>query len=227
VYEVRLGDRAYIKTCRMLYEIDKEFAFMLIGRRRNHIFTIKDIFIPEQKVSDTHCKILDNGYAEISKVLNSVVGWGHSHSDFGAFHSGTDMDTGALCGLFYPPFASLTVSRVSAWDCRVFTGDVGDIGKNAKLKLPADIPKNKIKVEKVPVYKAPVYTPHPYGQPQRSLINRVRGIFTRRRTAPDREYCSACPHYSVYANKCRYINYPDGVPISSLKECPVEVECDR
>jgi hypothetical protein len=55
---------------------------------------VKDILIPEQSASHGYVSVSERGILKISKLIQEnqikIMGWGHSHADFGVFFSGTD-----------------------------------------------------------------------------------------------------------------------------------------
>lgn len=55
---------------------------------------VEDILVPEQSVSHAYVSVSPAAIRKISKIVQDqrlkIMGWGHSHADFGVFFSGTD-----------------------------------------------------------------------------------------------------------------------------------------
>lgn len=147
-YRVDIEELPYMQLCRILSSLEEEFLFILLGTRpQSRKILVKEILIPYQEVSMAHCKIANKGILEMNKVMKKIVGWGHSHDNFGAFHSQMDTGTGNVGAILYPPFASITVVKTGPWDCKVFNKKEKK-GYDADLYLPLDVPLHKITVKK-------------------------------------------------------------------------------
>lgn len=147
-YRIDIEELPYMQICRLLSALEEEFLFVLLGTRPNsRMILVKEILVPYQEVSMAHCKIKEEGILEMHKAMKKIVGWGHSHDNFLAFHSGTDTDTGGIGAILYPPFASITVVKTGPWDCKVFNKTQKE-GYEADLYLPLDVPLHKITVKK-------------------------------------------------------------------------------
>lgn len=79
-------------------EHDNEFMMYLLGQvDQDGIYTVKDVFFPEQTANSTFVEDKDN---ELFKFFESgqlndndkVLGWVHTHPDMNSFLSGTDND---------------------------------------------------------------------------------------------------------------------------------------
>lgn len=228
-YRIIIAERPYIQICRTLYELDEEFAFLLLGKRRGVNIKVDEILIPHQEVGAMSCKLLPKGYIEMNKITDKIVGWGHSHPDFGAFHSYTDETTGGGGSLFYTPFASVTTSRATCWDSRVFTENNGkkkDV--SADLYLPQEVPLHKFK--KIQMYEEGLLgrardkiagvlgkTHPPYYEDPIPYQNKA---VSRR---PTLDFCEGCVSLKKFTRRCYYDRQKEGVLISTLKDCPLDV----
>jgi hypothetical protein len=149
-YIIYLKSRVLGRLVALLQAITSEFGFVLRGKLIGKKFLVTSLYVPPQEVSGTYWEATD--YTKVAGIPD-IIGWGHSHNSFGAFHSGTDIDTAwSWAKVRKVPICSLTISTVGEWDARVFLPD--DTYTKAKLIYPGcQIPqewKNNIKPRIVP-----------------------------------------------------------------------------
>lgn len=75
-----------------------EWMAGLIGTKNNKEYTINEIIIPEQEVTQTSVEATKNGKKQLANTTN-LIGWIHSHNTMKSFQSTTDYDTAHNYGI--------------------------------------------------------------------------------------------------------------------------------
>jgi hypothetical protein len=116
--KIIISAKALSKMMYYLSTFKTEFGFAMSGYRHGtRQVHVTDIYLPSQRVSGAHWEQVplddvDDVFLYYKNTQKTQVGWGHSHCDFGAFHSGTDTDTTMdIANILKLPVASLTISR--------------------------------------------------------------------------------------------------------------------
>jgi len=152
-YIIYLKSRVLGRLVALLQANREEFGFILRGKLIGRKFLVTSLYVPPQEVSGAYWEATD--YTKVAGIPD-IIGWGHSHNSFGAFHSGTDTDTAwSWAKVKKVPICSLTISTVGEWDARVFFPD--DIYTKARLVYPGcQVPsewKENIKPRRVEIPK--------------------------------------------------------------------------
>ena len=128
-YVVYLKPRVLGRLVALLQANRHEFGFVLRGKLSERKFIVTSLYVPPQEVSQGYWEATD--YTKVASIPD-IVGWGHSHNSFAAFHSGTDIITAwSWAKVKKVPICSLTISTIGEWDARVFFSD--DTYTKAKL----------------------------------------------------------------------------------------------
>lgn len=233
-YQIHMATEPYIKVCRILYEMDDEFLFVMLGRRDGRKFDVQDVLIPYQEVSAAYCEITNKGLLELNEVNDRIIGWGHAHPDFAAFHSTTDTKTADSGAFIFPPFASLTVSRKGNWDGRIFTKRNNKEGIKAELWLPRVVPHEKFKQKKwyqpvVSIVKgtkpsAPTRQPRslPFDtRPWWQQRNQQTKFTSIQPLGPTIQSCGRCTYFKKEPSLCTF-EKPTGTELWKIQVCPLE-----
>ncbi len=113
--------------CKPLSKPTYELTFYLIGENETEkAMVIDDIFIAhDQNVSSESCSFSESGdlksYPAIYNAGKNIIGWGHSHGDFGIFFSRKDWE--AMNGLLFTTNARLQKSSSNRYKPEIVDHD--------------------------------------------------------------------------------------------------------
>jgi hypothetical protein len=139
--KIFVSAKALSKMMYYLSTFRTEFGFAMSGYRHGpRQVYVTDIYVPSQKVTGSYWEQvplngIDDVFLHYKDNPERQVGWGHSHCDFGAFHSGTDSDTTKeAASQLKLPVASLTISRHNP---RRFDGKLAIKNRSGRIILTA------------------------------------------------------------------------------------------